>query len=144
MKSFLAAIFCVVSFSAFANTDTVFVACSEDESTYNVLFTMNQRQVVSYALNEGNWGENIALTSYEQAQKELWIQYAAGGDDTNYGFVLSLSKNMFQNWIIKSWTSGNDSDNYEPVVNDNLVLCHVLLKKVESPKIDKNNIFKKL
>ena len=105
---------------------------------------MNQRQVVSYALNEGNWGDSIALTSYEQAQKELWIQYASGGDDTNYGFVLSTSKNMFQNWLIKSWTSGNDSDNYEPVVNDNLVLCHVLLKKVESPKIDKNNIFKRL
>lgn len=68
----------------------------------------------------------------------------SGGDDTNYGFVLSNSKNMFQTWHIKSWTSGNDSDNFEPVVNDNLVLCHVLLQKVESPKIEKNNIFKRL
>ncbi len=130
--------------AAFSKSEPVLVACSDDQVNYNVLFSLEDRQVVAYSINEGNWGETTVLTSEEQKQNELFIQYEAGSDDTNYGYVLYNSKNMFANWKVKSWTAGNDSDNYYPVVNDNPVYCHILLKKTESTKVNLLNIYKKL
>ena len=144
MKSLLVLFSMIFAMAAFAKSEPVLVACSDDQVNYNVLFLLEDRQVVAYAINEGNWGEVRILTNEQKNEKELFLEFAEH-DDTHFGYVFyNNSKNAFADWKVKSWTAGNDSDNYYAQVNDNKVYCDILLKKTESAKVDLKNIFKKI
>ncbi len=65
MKSLVIFFSMLISVSAFSKSEPVLVACSDDQVNYNVLFLLEDRQVVSYSINEGNWGEAVVLTSEE-------------------------------------------------------------------------------
>jgi hypothetical protein len=145
MKSFLAFLLLLASLNVFA-TETknqVVVACSDDNKTYNVKFNYERNKMVSYAINDVEWTEAILVTPEEIASKQVWVEYAMEYD-TSFGYVVYLGNDLLKDWKIDGWTAGNDSDNYEPSVNDYTITCHMLLKDPKKTEIDNNNIFKKL
>lgn len=126
-----------------AKATPVSVACSNDQKEYVVSFSIFENKIISYAINEGSsWSEEQKIEESTN-ENEVWVEYVEEYD-THFGYVVYKTKNYLTDWKVKSWTSGNDSDNYEASVNDDKVFCHILLKKPTSLFVESDNIFKKL
>ncbi|AUN97236.1 hypothetical protein DOM21_15475 [Bacteriovorax stolpii] len=121
-----------------------FISCSDNQEQYNAFFKVKNDKILSYAFNDYvGWSEEIEVTPKDTVNGELWIQWGEFMD-TNYGFVVTVKKDLLNGWKALNWTSGNDSDNYEAVVNDSPVACHLLKHRPYGVNIDSLNIERSL
>lgn len=117
-----------------------FISCTNDQEQYNAFFKIKNDKVLSYAFNDVvGWSEEIEVTPKDTLNGELWIQYA-DFLDTNYGYVVTVKKDLLGGWKAANWTSGNDSDNYEAVVDDSFVECHLLKHRPSGVEVDSQNV----
>lgn len=143
MKLILLALFIVTASLELMAADRQYVACTNDPHEYNVLMEIESNRVVSYAINDSAWSEEIEITAEDHDMGVLWIEWAMMSD-THFGYTVYLNQDLLNNWRVLNWTSGNDSDNWEAVENDEPVLCHQLKSKPKSTSVKANNVLRVL
>lgn len=143
MKLLLLSLFILTATLELMATENEYVACTNDPHEYNVLMVIQSNKVISYAVNDSAWSEEIEITSEDHDMGVLWMEWAMM-NDTRFGYSVYLDKDLLNNWKVKSWTAGNDSDNYQEVENDEPVLCHQLKSKPKSTAIRANNVLRVL
>lgn len=144
MKKIIFSIFLLLGFSLrLSASERQYVACASDPHEYNVLFEIESGRIFNYSINDQVWIDGFEVTAEEHEISPLWIEWASM-NDTVFGYTVYLDKDLLNNWKVKSWTAGNDSDNYHAVENDDPVLCHLLKSRPKTPAIKANNVLKLL
>ncbi len=142
MKSLILSLAAMLSFSAFAH-ESIYIACFNpemDKTTYNASFEINANRLVGYTIDTIDGLQEIEITLEEREVGPVYIQWGAW-DDTNYGYIVNNHKDLTNEWKMTNWTSGNDSDNYEAVENNEPVQCDLLNAKPATLKVDSKNIY---
>lgn len=130
MKKIIVLLTFALSFSsmAFGNKKPLnivrYVGCQNvtTSKALNVILKLKDNKIVSYATIETLFKTDIHLTATELKAQELWIEYDRH-NDTNYGYLIDQTKKITEPGSVTAWTSGNDSDNYQVEMNDDVISC---------------------
>lgn len=133
-------VLCVLVFSSnLLAADLVeYVACQDIGSQeYNFVLEVVNKKAASYSTVESDFKYYESIVA--DGEETLFFQYASEYD-TNLGYVVDLNADLTETVGLAAWTSGNDSDNYYPVIVDVPTACHLLKSKPSNTVLVGRNV----
>ena len=116
----------ILSISCVFAEATEYVACRDLKSVeYNAVFEFENNKIVKFSTLESDFKDYVQVPEQHGVLSFIYVaEY-----DTNFGYDVYLTESTTELISLSAWVSGNDSDNYDGVVNDVKTECHLLKAK---------------